>query len=947
MKHAYRLFFLLFATCMFSLSVSAARKSQPKPIVPKAVWYDTDGNVLNAHGAGVLYHEGKYYLYGEYKTSETSLLAHLGWECYRTDVSGVSCYSSTNLTDWTFEGVALSPVSDDESHDLHPSKVCERPKVIYNAKTKKFVMWTHAESADYSKACAGVAVSDSPTGPFEYLGSFRPNGAMSRDQTLFVDDDGTAYQLCSSENNATLYINRLTPDYLKPDGTFVRRFIGQSREAPAVFKYNGKYYLLSSGCTGWDPNQAELAVADDIMGEWTVLGNPCTGVDADKTFYGQSTFVIPVDRDHGKFIACFDMWNKTNLKDSRYIWLPISFEGGKVTIPWRDSWTMDELMEGKIFEVTNPDKSLSPYTGMTRDHWKQAAEYLLATAFAYVDDVKDPFDLPKQFGKGYPRNADGIPTSRMEALCRTMFLAGPLLKENPDLTLNGVKVGDYYRYQIASFLDKDSPIYLPEKRWRGNGGQKLVELGGLAVSLLMAPDVFWEPLPKDTRDRLAAVFKTYAEGETIGMNWRFFNQCLLSFLHREGYQVNTKYLEELLHDNLDAYVGEGWYHDSPLFDYYSMWAFQMYGPLWAESYGKKYYPTEAGQFMKNLSDITIQYPYMFGRDGKMQMWGRSITYRMGAAIPLALTGLLHSDDIDYGWMRRICSGAILQFLQHPEFIAEDGLPNLGFYDHFEDCLQTYSCRGSVFWMAKLFLALYMPADNPFWTARETEGAWAKMKKNTPYNVYSDKAKTLTTDYPTLGMAEFRNVFTRNNGFYYGLENYNRLAYNSALPWQSDGPNGEVAMSYVVEGKDGKWLKVNSYKGEGLDANGVFRRTAEMEGDKSVSISLSEKITPDGMTRSDVVVTDAPRKVRMGFYALPELDQPIKVTMKKVDGKKAVTIDNGKFAVTTVLTYGWDDIEVVHCKDLHPEATRSVVVNLTTTVDGAKTLKSQLIMKKSK
>ena len=288
---------------------------------------------------------------------------------------------------------------------------------------------------------------------------------------------------------------------------------------------------------------------------------------------------------------------------------------------------------GKIFEVKNPDMKLSPFTGMTRDHWKQAAEYLLSTAFQYVNDIKDPFNLPKQEGKSYPRDAGGVATARMEALCRTMFLAGPLLKENPDLTLHGIRVGDYYRYQMASMLDRESPIFLPEKRGRGNGGQKLVELGGLAVSLLMAPEVFWNPLPQETRDRLAAVFKTYAEGETINMNWRFFNQCLLSFLHKEGYQVNMQYMEQLLHANLDAYVGDGWYHDAPLFDYYSMWAFQMYGPLWAESFGKKYYPAEAELFMKHLSDIPKQYPYMFGRDGKMQMWGRSITYRMGAAIP--------------------------------------------------------------------------------------------------------------------------------------------------------------------------------------------------------------------------------------------------------------------------------------------------------------------------
>lgn len=312
---------------------------------PKEVWKDTEGNAINAHGGGIMYHKGTYYWYGEYKVGKTILPSWATWECYRTDVTGVSCYSSKDLLNWKFEGLALKAVPDDPNHDLHPSKVCERPKVIYNKKTKKFVMWVHAESADYSMAAAGVAVSDRPEGPFEYVGSFRPNGTMSRDQTLFVDDDGTAYQFSSSENNQTLHINRLTDDYLKPDGTFVRRFIDKAREAPAVFKYDGKYYMLSSGCTGWDPNQAELAVADSIMGEWTVLGNPCTGIDADKTFYGQSTYVIPVNAKKGHFIACFDMWKKKDLADSRYIWLPLKIDKktGKMTIPWMAEWTMKDL----------------------------------------------------------------------------------------------------------------------------------------------------------------------------------------------------------------------------------------------------------------------------------------------------------------------------------------------------------------------------------------------------------------------------------------------------------------------------------------------------------------------------------------------------------------------------------------------------------------------------
>lgn len=279
---------------------------------------------------------------------ETILPEWATWECYRTDVTGVSCYSSKDLLNWKFEGIVLPAVKDDKKHDLHPSKVLERPKVIYNEKTKKFVMWAHVESADYSKACAGVAVSDSPTGTFTYVGSFRPNGAMSRDQTVFVDDNGKAYQFYSSENNATLYISELTDDYLKPTGRYTRNFVKQSREAPAVFKYNGKYYMLSSGCTGWDPNVAELAVADSIMGQWTTIGNPCTGPDADKTFYAQSTYVQQVYGKGNAYIAMFDRWKKKNLEDSRYVWLPLEFgKDGTIAIPWRDSWDPRTQWEGQ------------------------------------------------------------------------------------------------------------------------------------------------------------------------------------------------------------------------------------------------------------------------------------------------------------------------------------------------------------------------------------------------------------------------------------------------------------------------------------------------------------------------------------------------------------------------------------------------------------------------
>lgn len=311
---------------------------------------DISGELINAHGGGVLHYGDKYYWYGENKSGPTVRLDSVTtWECWRTEAGGVNCYSSSDLVDWTFEGTVLKTDKDDPCPDLHPSQVIERPKVIFNAKTGKFVMWVHIESPDYEKAMAGVAVSDSPTGPFKYLGSFKPNGADSRDQTLFKDDDGRAYQIYSSEWNKTLYIGLLDETYTRHTGILTRNFKGASREAPAVFKHDGKYWLLTSGCSGWDPNAAEMAVADSMLGEWTVMGNPCRGKAASDTFRAQSAFVLPVDSDEGTtFIAMFDRWNKTDLSKSGYLWLPVGFDAdGTPHIDNVRKWTITSKTDDK------------------------------------------------------------------------------------------------------------------------------------------------------------------------------------------------------------------------------------------------------------------------------------------------------------------------------------------------------------------------------------------------------------------------------------------------------------------------------------------------------------------------------------------------------------------------------------------------------------------------
>jgi len=306
---------------------------------PGKVWKDTEGNPINAHGGGILYHNGVWYWYGEYKKGDTKRVEYVTtWEDYRVHAGGVSCYSSKDLLNWKFEGVALRPNESDSTHDLHTSKVIERPKVIYNKKTNKFVMWMHLDSEDYSYARSGVAVSDKPTGPFRFIQSERPNGSMARDMTIFQDDDGRAYHFFSSEDNATMHVCLLSDDYLSHTTTENRILIGQSREAPAVFKYKGRYYLISSGCTGWAPNPASWSVADNPLGEWKQYDNPCRGNDADSTYHSQSTYILAVPGKNDAFIFLADRWNKRNLEDSRYIWLPLQMKDEKPEIQWRDQW---------------------------------------------------------------------------------------------------------------------------------------------------------------------------------------------------------------------------------------------------------------------------------------------------------------------------------------------------------------------------------------------------------------------------------------------------------------------------------------------------------------------------------------------------------------------------------------------------------------------------------
>lgn len=370
-----RILGLAFFLCAMVAAVEAQALDE---IRPGQEWPDRKGEHINAHGGGLLFHEGKYYWYGENRPARG----------FTTEV-GVEVYSSSDLMNWEDEGVALA-VSEEAGHDIERGCIMERPKVVRNPKTGKFVMLFHLElkGQGYAAARVGFAESDSPVGPFRFIRSLRPNagkwpvdfsrrdirkakklkeadykewwtpewreaireglllardvpgGQMSRDMTVYVDDDGKAYHIYSAEENLTLNIAELTDDYLDYTGRYVRVAPGGQNEAPAIFKRNGVYWMITSGCTGWAPNEARMFKATSLWGPWEQLPSPFVGKDAKKSFHTQGTYIFKVEGTEDGFVFMADRWNPRSLKNSRHIWLPIDFEADSTpVIRWVDGWS--------------------------------------------------------------------------------------------------------------------------------------------------------------------------------------------------------------------------------------------------------------------------------------------------------------------------------------------------------------------------------------------------------------------------------------------------------------------------------------------------------------------------------------------------------------------------------------------------------------------------------
>ncbi|MBO7504481.1 MAG: family 43 glycosylhydrolase [Clostridia bacterium] len=341
-------------------------------IRPGRVWLDTDGKRIQAHGGSIFYENGRYYWYGENKqfTDGVSKIWH--W--------GVRMYESDDLYNWRDLGVIIPPRPDDPSSPLHPHSFMDRPHIIHNKRTGKYVCWLKIMQPDGSQT-ETVLTADRLTGPYEIVREgLRPLGMSAGDFDLAVAPDGKAYYYFERVHSETICAD-LTDDYTDVTGYysthFPQPFPPYVREATSHFVRRGKHYLLTSGTTGYFPNPSEVAIADSWHGPYKVLGDPCPGDPSDTTFHSQIASVFKVPGKKDLYIALGDRWlpecadvtyeevkkffeinfdpdvadksaapairplrNRTQIAD--YVWLPLRFDGENVFLDMKDEWRVED-----------------------------------------------------------------------------------------------------------------------------------------------------------------------------------------------------------------------------------------------------------------------------------------------------------------------------------------------------------------------------------------------------------------------------------------------------------------------------------------------------------------------------------------------------------------------------------------------------------------------------
>jgi hypothetical protein len=328
-------------------------------------------------------HDGYYYWFGESRTGGHS--------------DGISVYRSSDLYNWDHLGYAVvhqGERDDEDLQDISEGRLLERPKVIYNAATQKWVMWAHWENgSDYGQARVAILQADELTGPYTFVKTMRPNGHDSRDQTLFLDTDGNAYHFCSTDMNTNINVVRLSNDFLDCTENEITIMKGRKVEATTVCKVDDTYFATFSECNGWNPAPGHTAMAvGDMLGTWTEGLTFCTDTDASRSYGSQGTYVFSVEGlgyDPKCFIFYGDRWNSSNVGGSTYVWLPLSVRSGIPVVRnlTANGWSLeDEMRDMYRFKRAATIENNGEYTLLDRNSNRMMSRLGQQAGFAINDD---------------------------------------------------------------------------------------------------------------------------------------------------------------------------------------------------------------------------------------------------------------------------------------------------------------------------------------------------------------------------------------------------------------------------------------------------------------------------------------------------------------------------------------------------------------------------------
>lgn len=624
----------------------------------------------------------------------------------------------------------------------------------------------------------------------------------------------------------------------------------------------------------------------------------------------------------------------------------------------------EKMREKTKFVPKTLDFELSPYTGLTRESWLEAGRYMLEGIFQNIDDFEKPVIMPrKETEITYPHLRDSEEaqhTQRLaevfEGLTRSFFIAAPMISNLPKLEICGYSMAAYYKNQVLRCCTKGDPLYIgtyeDQQDITGHTDpfrafQQTVETCALVICLWVSRSQIWDTYTKQEKDVIAAFLESYAHENTVPQNWRLFNMLDMAFLHMEGYPIQRDVMLDHAQAILNYYAGDGWYRDGHSFDYYSCWAFNVYAPIWNLWYGYEHAPFFAKKFEEQSNRLMETYGDFFDRDGWTNMWGRSNIYRNAATSAFDGNMLLHESKGNPGLARRISSGSLMQFLGRDDFLYK-GVPTLGFYGQFSPLVQGYSCAESPFWLGKAFLCLHLPADHPFWTAKENNGTWDKLEKN--------EVKVTTLDGPALCFSNHEangetilrtGKVVKNKGDVHGMWNYSKLCFNTKYPWEAtpsvqpeaaDGKEacGVESQQYVMRDATlGGCSLANvtfwhGEKGEVLYRRQFFDYRLDLECHWMQAMNLADFAVPNGIFRADKLrLHRAPIELTLGSYGFP--DNGTEITERECSEGKAIILKgrdsqgNEKQMAMTIYYGAWKDLRVLHSEETNPDSEKSIVL----------------------